>query len=181
MWLDVPKQIPGWLNNKGIKPAAAIHAAEHAFLNKFALAQDVRTECKAEEKEVLIEKESKRKRPARLIFCDHVGQGMGSGVTAKAFDNVYDMLHKAYEAIVNCDCEDFKGCTKCVQSPSCKEGNKVCSKSGALVILKALLGHEVDPDSIPDEHDTFEGGTDTIVSASHVRKLGDIEIERNLK
>ncbi len=68
-----------------------------------------------------------------------------------------------------------------VQSPSCKEGNKVCSKSGALVILKALLGYEVDPDSIPDEHDTFEGGTDTIVSASHVRKLGDIEIERNLK
>ncbi|KAK0240550.1 P-loop containing nucleoside triphosphate hydrolase protein [Armillaria nabsnona] len=178
MWLDVPKQIPGWLNNKGIKPAAAIHAAEHAFLNKFALAQDVRTECKAEEKEVKIEKESKRKRPARLIFCDHVGQGMGSGVTAKAFDNVYDILHKAYEAIVSCDCEDVKGC---VQSPSCKEGNKVCSKSGALVILKALLGYEVDPDSIPDEHDTFEGGTDTIVSASHVRKLGDIEIERNLK
>lgn len=65
MWLDVSKQIPGWLNNKGIKPAAAIHAAEHAFLNKFALAQDVRTECKAEEKEVKIEKESKRKRPAR--------------------------------------------------------------------------------------------------------------------
>ncbi|SJL04493.1 related to helicases [Armillaria ostoyae] len=181
MWLDVPKQIPGWLNSKGIKPAAAIHAAEHAFLNKFALAQDVRTECKAEEKEVLIEKESKRKRPARLIFCDHVGQEMGSGVTAKAFDNVYDILHKAYETIVSCDCEDFKGCTKCVQSPSCKEGNKVCSKSGALVILKALLGYEVDPASIPDEHDTFEGGTDTIVSASHVRKLGDIEIERNLK
>ncbi|KAK0502854.1 P-loop containing nucleoside triphosphate hydrolase protein [Armillaria luteobubalina] len=181
MWLDVPKQIPGWLNSKGIKPAAAIHAAEHAFLNKFALAQDVRTECKAEEKEIKIEKESKRKRPARLIFCDHVGQGMGSGVTAKAFDNVYDILHKAYEAVVNCNCEDFKGCTKCVQSPSCKEGNKVCSKSGALVILKALLGYEVDPDSIPDEHDTFEGGTDTIVSASHVRKLGDIEIEKDLK
>ncbi|KAG7452862.1 uncharacterized protein BT62DRAFT_31906 [Guyanagaster necrorhizus] len=68
-----------------------------------------------------------------------------------------------------------------VQSPSCTEGNKVCSKSGALVILKALLGYEVDPASIPDEHDTFEGGTDTIVSASHVRKLGDIKIERNLK
>ncbi|KAK0448318.1 P-loop containing nucleoside triphosphate hydrolase protein [Desarmillaria tabescens] len=181
MWLDVPKQIPGWLNNKGIKPAAAIHAAEHAFLNKFALAQDVRTECKAEEKEIKIQKESQRKRPARLIFCDHVGQGMGSGVTAKAFDNVYDILHKAYEAVVNCDCEDLKGCNKCVQSPSCTEGNKVCSKSGALVILKALLGYEVDPASIPDEHDTFEGGTDTIVSASHVRKLGDIEIERDLK
>ncbi|KAG7452861.1 P-loop containing nucleoside triphosphate hydrolase protein [Guyanagaster necrorhizus] len=65
MWLDVPKQIPGWLSNKGIKPAAAIHAAEHAFLNRFALAQDVKTECKAEEKEIMIKKESQRKRPAR--------------------------------------------------------------------------------------------------------------------
>jgi DEAD/DEAH box helicase domain-containing protein len=49
---------------KGINPAEAIHAAEHAFLNRFAMAADMKTECKAAEKEYKTT-ESQRKRPAR--------------------------------------------------------------------------------------------------------------------
>jgi DEAD/DEAH box helicase domain-containing protein len=49
---------------KGIHPAEAIHAAQHAFLNKFCLSQDMKTECKAAEKEYKA-KETSRKRPAR--------------------------------------------------------------------------------------------------------------------
>jgi DEAD/DEAH box helicase domain-containing protein len=51
-------------NLKGINAAEAIHAAEHAFLNQFCLSQDMKTECKAAEKEYKT-KQSSRKRPAR--------------------------------------------------------------------------------------------------------------------
>ena len=49
---------------KGINAAEAIHAAQHAILNRFSMAQELKTECKAAEKEYKVS-ESKRKRPAR--------------------------------------------------------------------------------------------------------------------
>ncbi|KAF8078143.1 P-loop containing nucleoside triphosphate hydrolase protein, partial [Lyophyllum atratum] len=101
LWMDVPKTLLQMFQMKGINPAEAIHAAQHAFLNRFSMAQDVKTECKAPEKEYKAA-ESKRKRPARyvfavrclrrngtdigrLIFYDAIGKG--GGVAAKAFDN----------------------------------------------------------------------------------------------
>ena len=51
----------------GIHPAEAIHAAEHAFLNRFPLATDMGTECKPAEKEYKATP-SQRKRPARYAI-----------------------------------------------------------------------------------------------------------------
>ncbi|KAJ7286047.1 P-loop containing nucleoside triphosphate hydrolase protein [Mycena rebaudengoi] len=82
-WLDVPSPTIELLRSKQFKPAAAIHSAEHAFLNRFILT-DVKTECKAPEKENKA-KQSARKRPARLVFYDSIG--LGGGVSCKAFDN----------------------------------------------------------------------------------------------
>lgn len=64
MWIDVPKSTLQLMKSKRIHPAGAIHAAEHALLNRFALAVDLRTECKVPEKEYK-KSESARKRPAR--------------------------------------------------------------------------------------------------------------------
>jgi DEAD/DEAH box helicase domain-containing protein len=64
MWIDVPKHILELMQMKDINPAEAIHAAEHAFLNRFVMAPDLRTECKVPQKEYMAE-ESRRKRPAR--------------------------------------------------------------------------------------------------------------------
>ena len=64
MWIDVQKPILELMQKKGINAAEAIHAAEHAFLNRFAMAPDLRTECKVAQKEYQ-PKESQRKRPAR--------------------------------------------------------------------------------------------------------------------
>jgi DEAD/DEAH box helicase domain-containing protein len=64
MWIDVPKPILELMQEKGINPAEAIHAAEHAFLNRFAMAPDLGTECKAAKKEYQ-KTESRRKRPGR--------------------------------------------------------------------------------------------------------------------
>lgn len=64
LWIDVPKTILELMKGNGMNAAEAIHAAEHAFLNRFALADDMGTECKAAEKEYSA-RETKRKRPAR--------------------------------------------------------------------------------------------------------------------
>ncbi|KAI0317304.1 P-loop containing nucleoside triphosphate hydrolase protein [Amylostereum chailletii] len=45
MWLDVSKDTLNWLVERQIGVAAAIHSAEHAILNRFSLAADLRTEC----------------------------------------------------------------------------------------------------------------------------------------
>lgn len=112
LWIDVSASILSLFKAKGINPAEAIHAAQHAFLNRFPLAQDVKTECKAPEKEYKAT-ESNRKRPARqatidvassrlmikfylvrLIFYDSIGQG--GGMVSKAFDNgsSHSLKHK---------------------------------------------------------------------------------------
>jgi len=84
LWMDVPRTLLQLFRMKQINPAEAIHAAQHAFLNQFSMAQDLKTECKAPEKEYKAT-ESQRKRPARLIFYDVIDKG--GGVAAKAFDN----------------------------------------------------------------------------------------------
>ncbi|KIY43668.1 P-loop containing nucleoside triphosphate hydrolase protein [Fistulina hepatica ATCC 64428] len=168
MWIDLSNELLQLLRDRNIDPAEAIHSAQHAFMNRFPLAQDVKTECKAPEKEYML-KDSERKRPARLVFYDCVGRG--GGVVAKAFDTTYPILEKAEKAIEECPCDEG-----CVQNAGCTEHNAVCSKIGALVIIKNLLGRPQHPESIP--YETKEKrGSDTIVSAQHVRAVEGVVVE----
>ncbi|KAJ7702373.1 hypothetical protein B0H17DRAFT_923441 [Mycena rosella] len=169
-WLDVPAPTLELLRRKQFKPAAAIHSAEHALLNRFVLT-DLKTECKAPEKENK-QQESARKRPGRLIFYDSIG---GGGVSTKAFDNVHDLLCKAERAIRTCACDT--GCSKCIHSAKCREKNEVSSKLGALLILQGLLDIPVDPDSIPVQTDA-EIGHDTIVESPGVGAITGVSVER---
>src|SRR5690606_28062032 len=89
-WLDIPTVALEIMKSKHMHVAAGIHAAEHAilsllpaFISSNADGGDVRTECKAPEKEFL-KRESARKRPARLTFYDAKGGKFGSGVSRKA-------------------------------------------------------------------------------------------------
>ncbi|KAH9951273.1 DEAD/H helicase [Amylocystis lapponica] len=170
MWMDVPKPILELMQNSGMNPAEAIHAAEHAFLNRFALATDLNTECKVPEKEYKASS-SQRKRPARLIFYEPTGNG---GITVKAFDHVSDILIDAHDRVESCQCEE--GCMACVDSPSCKEGNLVSSKAGALIILKALLGRPIDVDLIPEQPPS-NTVHDTVVAATSVKATEGVRVE----
>lgn len=67
MWLDISKEALRFLDIENINRAGAIHSASHAFLNHFPMAADLRTECKAPEKETK-RNESPRKRPARYVI-----------------------------------------------------------------------------------------------------------------
>jgi DEAD/DEAH box helicase domain-containing protein len=99
-WIDLPTSLLDLMRVKNIDAAEAIHSAEHALLNRFGLPDDVKTECKAGEKEYSVTP-SQRKRPARsvdllknliladrrnsLIFYDAIRKG--GGVAVKAFDH----------------------------------------------------------------------------------------------
>ncbi|KAL2012668.1 hypothetical protein VTN00DRAFT_193 [Thermoascus crustaceus] len=205
MWLDVPKRALEILESRRLNIAAAIHAAEHAILSlmpTFVISSpgDVRTECKVAKKELgknlKLANESRpqqksvsnstapqprlqppaRQRPARLTFYDAKGGAAGSGIAGKAFEFIDLLLRRAVARIEACLCVTPQGCVECVCDERCKEQNVVMSKAGAGVILRCLLGWEIDVDSLPWGED-FEGeegggelagGLETVIEATEV-------------
>ncbi|KAK2741528.1 hypothetical protein FQN55_008282 [Onygenales sp. PD_40] len=170
LWLDVPKQALDILKSRNLNAAAAIHAAEHAILSlmpTFIISSpgDVRTECKVGLKEIGPKHRQAaqasstraippppppaRQRPARLTFYDATGGSAGSGIAAKAFEFIDSLLLRAQARVEACPCITPQGCIECVCDERCKEMNVVMSKAGAGVVLKCLLGMEVDVDALP--------------------------------
>lgn len=178
MWLDVPKIALEILVNRRLNIAGAIHAAEHAVLSlmpNFVISMpgDVRTECKIGVKE-FAQRETTRKRPARLTFYDAKGGASGSGISTKAFEFVDLLLRQALRRIEGCHC--YEGCVECVASENCKHANEVMSKVGSEVVLKSLLGLHVDVEALPmgpeGERDT---GIETVVLAETVLGRGRLK------
>ncbi|RPB03772.1 P-loop containing nucleoside triphosphate hydrolase protein [Choiromyces venosus 120613-1] len=156
MWLDVPPPALEILVLKNIDAAAAVHAAEHAVLNLFgnfvsSVSGAVKTECKSAVKSEEIKGKGKpmlkksRTRPARLVFYDAGATGM---YTLRAFESVHVLLRQAVERMEGCACLD--GCFECIRSEYCQERNALMSKPGAYVILRKILGLEVDLEKVPD-------------------------------
>lgn len=175
LWLDVPKSALEIMKLKRLNLAAGIHAAEHAVMSlmpQFVVSMpgDVRTECKNALKE-FAKKETQRKRPARLTFYDAKGGPAGSGIAAKAFEFIDLLLERAVCRVSACHC--LEGCTECICDERCKEKNVVMSKAGAEVILKSLLGWEIDLDDVPEgEEERVPAGVETVVFAEEVRGAG---------
>ncbi|KAJ5634962.1 uncharacterized protein N7484_008275 [Penicillium longicatenatum] len=203
MWLDVPSRAIKILESHRLNIAAAIHAAEHAVLSllpSFVISSpgDVRTECKVAKKELgrplrranetsmsdkrelqkLLQPPS-RQRPARLTFYDAKGGSCGSGIASKAFEFIGLLLRRAVARIEACACLSPQGCVECVCDERCKEMNLIMSKAGAGVILRCLLGWEVEVDNLPwgedvDGHDfgvgggELAGGYETVVLPNEV-------------
>ncbi|KAJ5087545.1 hypothetical protein N7456_011161 [Penicillium angulare] len=203
MWLDVPSKAMDILKSHRLNIAAAIHAAEHAVLSllpSFVISSpgDVRTECKVAKKELgrslrvaneassverrEIEKLLKppaRQRPARLTFYDARGGSCGSGIASKAFEFIGLLLRRAVARIETCTCLSPQGCVECVCDERCKEMNVVMSKAGAGVILRCLLGWDVDVDALPWGEDVdgeefgggageLAGGLETVIRAGEI-------------
>jgi len=180
MWLDVPKKALGILVERRLHVAGAIHAAEHAILSlmpNFVISMpgDVRTECKVGLKE-FAQKETSRKRPARLTFYDAKGGASGSGISTKAFEFVDLLLVQALDRVQHCHCES--GCPECVCSELCKEANEVMSKAGSSVILKALLNMDIDVDALPmGPEEMSPAGIETVVLAKPIPARNKLAID----
>ncbi|KAL4897863.1 hypothetical protein BDV59DRAFT_198123 [Aspergillus ambiguus] len=117
-----------------------------------------------------------RQRPARLTFYDAKGGAGGSGIAAKAFEFVDSLLRRAVARIEACQCITPQGCVECVCDERCKEMNEVMSKAGASVVLRCLLGWDVDVDALPWGEDVdgedglgeLAGGLETVIPATEV-------------
>ncbi|KAI0051412.1 P-loop containing nucleoside triphosphate hydrolase protein [Auriscalpium vulgare] len=182
MWIDVSKKAMDLMSRRSINAAEAIHSAEHAFLNRFTMASDLRTECKAAEKEYKAT-ESRRKRPARLVFYDVAAKG--AGIAAKAFDHgayvyaallVSDILHRTAEAVNTCECHE--GCANCIASFMCKENNAVFSKVGAQIILNDILGIMMGEDNIPYGDAPRDERMKTVVDPPSVGVAQGVQVEK---
>lgn len=175
MWLDVPKKALDILVERRLNVAGAIHAAEHAILSLMpnyviSMPGDVRTECKLGMKE-FAQKESTRKRPARLTFYDAKGGASGSGISTKAFEFIDMLLVQAVKRVECCYCES--GCPECVCSDLCKHANEVMSKAGSMVILKALLNMHIDVEALPmGPEENSPAGIETVILAKTVPLKG---------
>ncbi|EHY54048.1 ATP-dependent 3'-5' DNA helicase [Exophiala dermatitidis] len=171
LWLDIPKSALEIFQLKRLNLAAGIHAAEHALMSlmpQFVVSMpgDVRTECKNALKE-FAKRETQRKRPARLTFYDAKGGAAGSGIAAKAFEFIDILLERAVQRVAACHC--LEGCTECICDERCKERNMIMSKAGAEVILKSLLGMDIDIDALPEgEEERVPAGVETVIFASEV-------------
>ncbi|KAH7384806.1 DEAD/DEAH box helicase-like protein [Cadophora sp. MPI-SDFR-AT-0126] len=175
MWLDVPKQALEILVERRLNVAGSIHAAEHAVLSLMpnfvvSMPGDVRTECKVPQKE-FAQKETSRKRPARLTFYDAKGGAGGSGISTKAFEFIDLLLKQAVRRVEACHC--YEGCQECVTSELCKHANEVMSKAGSEVILKSLLNMEIDVDALPMGPENLSPvGIETVILAHPVLPKG---------
>ncbi|KAI3342843.1 hypothetical protein F4824DRAFT_121722 [Ustulina deusta] len=180
MWLDVPKRALKILVDRRLHVAGAIHAAEHAIMSlmpNFVISMpgDVRTECKVGLKE-FAQRETSRKRPARLTFYDAKGGANGSGISTKAFEFIDILLVQALERVQHCHCES--GCPECVCSELCKEANEVMSKAGSSVILKTLMNMEIDVDTLPmGPEEMSPAGIETVVLAKPVPARGRLLVD----
>ncbi|MCH0629604.1 DEAD/DEAH box helicase [Kocuria palustris] len=195
-WIDIPLTAIDIIVEKRLNAAAGIHGAQHAIINilplfilggastnpnaKFTSSigeAELSTECKAPEKE-FAQRQSRRKRPSRLVFYDTKGGANGLGMSAKTFEYIDSIIGSTFERVINCECE--WGCPLCVQGTFCKENSLVISKPAAIIILAAVLGKKPEEyrylvDDGP-EANLPEIGIETIEKAPLVRFAPDVQV-----
>jgi len=62
-----------------------------------------------------------------------------------------------------------------IHSPACRENNEVCSKLGASLIIKSLLGHPIDPQQVPEQNAMY--GLNTVAIAQSVPAVENLAVE----
>lgn len=73
---------------------------------------------------------------ATIFLYDGIEGGIG--ITEKGYDRIEDLFEKGFKSIVSCPCK--AGCPSCIYSPKCGNENNPLSKTGAIKLLKEILG-----------------------------------------
>ncbi|KAI9488424.1 hypothetical protein BDB00DRAFT_932711 [Zychaea mexicana] len=134
IWADVNSTALAKLEELDIDRMASIHGAAHALISLLpsftsSTNVDVRTECKSPY--------ATRPRPPRIALYET----QPSGIIRQAYHFFSDLVNMSVEQLQNCECES--GCPSCVHLASCSEHNVLCSKLGALVVLRSLLDMDI--------------------------------------
>ena len=83
-----------------------------------------------------------------FVYDGHPG---GAGFARRGYEAAESWLAATRETVSACECTE--GCPSCIQSPKCGNQNQPLDKSGAVVLLDALLG----PSSRPAHPSTWAG------------------------
>ena len=89
--------------------------------------------------------------PAIFLYDGYEG---GIGFTLRAFEVAEDWLAAILRLVSECPCKE--GCPSCVQDPQCGSANEPLDKSGAIFLLRRLLGLS-SPDFVPRERTVSRG------------------------
>ncbi|MBI2854424.1 MAG: DEAD/DEAH box helicase [Chloroflexi bacterium] len=130
VWFSVPDTVVAQLAERGLDPAGALHAAEHAsigMLPLFALCDrndigGLSTPMHPDAGE-----------PVIFIYDAYPG---GIGIAEMGFEKLQQLWETTLKVISECPCDE--GCPSCVYSPKCGNNNEPIDKEGARVLLNLL-------------------------------------------
>jgi DEAD/DEAH box helicase domain-containing protein len=134
LWWQAPRHFEETLRRSGEHFLGALHASEHAAISLFPLLAlcdrgDIGGISYPFHPQVGC--------GAVFVYDGHPG---GVGITARGYEELAGLLERVLELLAACPCE--AGCPSCIQSPKCGNGNRPLDKSGAMRILRLLLGRE---------------------------------------
>jgi len=125
---------PEALQRNGIEPIrtpGSLHAAEHAAIGLLPLFAS----CDRGDIGGLSTAVGESGLPTVYVYDGHPG---GAGFAERGFQSAAAWLRATAEAIAACECP--RGCPSCVQSPKCGNGNDPLDKSGAVSVLRTVVG-----------------------------------------
>ncbi|KAJ3194976.1 hypothetical protein HK101_001429 [Irineochytrium annulatum] len=123
IWADIPDATVAFVRSMKKDVEFSIHAASHALLSIVPNYVVIPTTG------------------ATITMYEHIR----AGHMMKSFPHMRDLLVKARDRIVVCECET--GCHECIVRPNCKHVNDALDKDGAVMVLQGLLGELVAADS----------------------------------
>jgi DEAD/DEAH box helicase domain-containing protein len=134
LWWRAPRHFEETLRRAGEHFLGALHASEHAAISLFPLLAlcdrgDIGGISYPFHPQVGC--------GAVFVYDGHPG---GVGITARGYEELAGLLERVLDLLAGCPCET--GCPSCIQSPKCGNGNRPLDKSGAMRILRLLLGRE---------------------------------------
>ena len=134
LWITLPPLPPGDGNAHPsfVEFLGSLHAAEHTLIGILPLfAMCDRGDIGG----LSISAHRQTGLPTIFVYDGYPG---GVGISERGYDTFEEVTRDALSILTRCPCK--KGCPACVQSPKCGNWNEPLSKSGAVGVLRYLLG-----------------------------------------
>jgi len=134
MWIELPERLPAAFAERELHFMGGIHATEHAMIGLLPL---LAIADRGDVGGISYTGHPQLGAPAIFLYDAMPG---GAGLAEQAYRDLRSLVERTHELVAGCGCET--GCPGCIQSPRCGNGNKPLDKRAALLVMRALLGHE---------------------------------------
>lgn len=131
MWWTIPSSLVTKLGLEGLRLGAAAHAAEHTAIGLLGLF------APCDRWDIGGLSTALHPDTGECTIFVHDGTPGGAGFAERGFESAREWLEAARERLDSCACE--AGCSACVVSPKCGNGNQMLDKAAALELVTAML------------------------------------------